>query len=875
MSVDSLLKRDHWQLKRMAILFASMSLGLVLTVQAASAATINVNTTKDEYNTSGSGNGCSLREAIQAANTNAAFGGCTAGAVAGTDLIKLGANLNSADKTYKITIPPGSSDNSAGDFNISSSLTIEGPDDLVPVDLVTISGNGLDRVFDIAGSQGANLQVKFDHLHITGGTLSQQNGAAINHISPGGTLTIEECVIANNIIDGSGNGAAVANTNGTVNINDSIITLNIAKQGNGGGIFNTGNTSTVNLDSVSVLGNISKNSGGGIHNAGSGKLNVDHSTIAFNVSRDESGGGLYLGGANSTATFTNSTVSTNFTSVNGGGMFSSQGTLTLKNVTVTGNHADSDAAITSALNAAFGQVPDEIKEPVVDFVSSQAGLPNANNQGDGGGIGNVGGIVKFDNTIIAGNKDDSASTIKPDVYCNDTNAFTSQNYNLVGSSDGCTFMPGDHDMVGTNAALKSADLIPLQLNGADFPLGLVTMFTHRPDQNGSDYVVDMGNNCTGSTDQRGFPRIDALSGACDKGAFEVEVVDDNSGSGGSSGGLNGGFGFDLGLGGSGGSSGGGIIDIVPIDLGNTNDIPIFVINDNVVDINGDNAWVDTFDPGLILDLFSPDIFINDGLIGLGGDNTGDGSDNTGDGTVDNTGDGTDSTGDGTSDGTDSTSSTTSGGNYPVDERCAGYSDLHKDDTDCDAFEYMQEVGAITGYAGTTKVGADDLLQRDQMLKVATIMNQQTEKFDVFKNTLDYCKDMTGADEPFSDVSSADWVFQYACYGKDKIVFGYSSGVNKGKFIPGGTLTRPEFLAMAFRILNEIMPTPTVKSYDDVEITSENEWLSGLAEYAKKQGIFPGKNLYLTKAVKRRDVARGFFILHGHGKLHTDLGNNVQ
>ena len=53
------------------------------------------------------------------------------------------------------------------------------------------------------------------------------------------------------------------------------------------------------------------------------------------------------------------------------------------------------------------------------------------------------------------------------------------------------------------------------------------------------------------------------------------------------------------------------------------------------------------------------------------------------------------------------------------------------------------------------------------------------------------------------------------------------------------------------------------------------WFSGLAEYAKDQGIFPGNNLYLTKEVKRRDVARGFFILSEKGQLHTDLGNNVQ
>ena len=49
--------------------------------------TITVTTTSDEYNTSGTGAGCSLREAITAANTDAPFGGCPTGS--GDDSILL------------------------------------------------------------------------------------------------------------------------------------------------------------------------------------------------------------------------------------------------------------------------------------------------------------------------------------------------------------------------------------------------------------------------------------------------------------------------------------------------------------------------------------------------------------------------------------------------------------------------------------------------------------------------------------------------------------------------------------------------------------------------------------------------------------------
>jgi len=63
-------------------------------LSVARAAAINVDTTDDEYNTDPAE--CSLREAIQAANTDAAFGGCDAGS--GDDTISLPAG------TYTFTL---------------------------------------------------------------------------------------------------------------------------------------------------------------------------------------------------------------------------------------------------------------------------------------------------------------------------------------------------------------------------------------------------------------------------------------------------------------------------------------------------------------------------------------------------------------------------------------------------------------------------------------------------------------------------------------------------------------------------------------------------------------------------------------------------
>ena len=92
----------------------------VLTVQSAPAApsaTIVVNTTADEF---GTGKNCSLREAIQAANTDSDFGGCTGVKAYGADVITLPAG------TYTLTGAAGEDANASGDLDITSDMTIDG-----------------------------------------------------------------------------------------------------------------------------------------------------------------------------------------------------------------------------------------------------------------------------------------------------------------------------------------------------------------------------------------------------------------------------------------------------------------------------------------------------------------------------------------------------------------------------------------------------------------------------------------------------------------------------------------------------------------------------------------------------------------------------
>src|SRR4029079_17846273 len=82
---------------RTAMLFMHHVLAVMalLGCAAAAAATIDVTTRNDEFGSTVSL--CSLRGAVQAANTNAAFGGCPAGSASGFDVINLPAGRYQLD----------------------------------------------------------------------------------------------------------------------------------------------------------------------------------------------------------------------------------------------------------------------------------------------------------------------------------------------------------------------------------------------------------------------------------------------------------------------------------------------------------------------------------------------------------------------------------------------------------------------------------------------------------------------------------------------------------------------------------------------------------------------------------------------------------
>ncbi len=249
---------------------------------AARATVLAVTTVTDELNTDGD---CSLREAVVAANTNAAVDACGAGA--GVDLILLPAG------TYLLSLVGTGEDAAAlGDLDLLEAVTIAG----AGVDQTILDGNGADRV-----------------LHVLA------NGVVLN------TLTIR------NGNSGSNNAAGIQIANGSVTGAQISVSDNI---GNIGGIH-VGTHSSLTLRDSTVSNNLGASAGGIF--VPSGSTAVIEGSLIYSNSASFDGGGVVSSGD---LTVLNSTVSGNTANTDGGGLVFTDGVAQLFNVTVTANTAD-------------------------------------------------------------------------------------------------------------------------------------------------------------------------------------------------------------------------------------------------------------------------------------------------------------------------------------------------------------------------------------------------------------------------------------------------------------------------------------------------------------------------------------------------------
>lgn len=212
------------------------------------AAAIVVDTTADGY---GTGPGCTLREAIHAANTNNFFDFCDTG-IPGLDVITLPAGK------YNLTVGGALENaNQTGDLDVTERIEIRGAG--VTKTIIDAVGLG-DRVLDAIG----NASVTLKDLTIQGGDAGTAGGGGIRMGSSGGALTLERVRVRDNAAAGGG---GIENSTSLLTIRDSTL---------------SGNQSDGSL------------AGAGILSFSSGALRIEDSTIADNTATScgSPGGGL-------------------------------------------------------------------------------------------------------------------------------------------------------------------------------------------------------------------------------------------------------------------------------------------------------------------------------------------------------------------------------------------------------------------------------------------------------------------------------------------------------------------------------------------------------------------------------------------------------
>ncbi len=325
------------------VLSALAGAAVIGNAQPAQAATITV-TTQNDYFASGP-TGCSLRRAINAANNNSDYNGCTGVGPYGNDVIV----FDPAIVTVTLTINTGGGDNDSNGYRdldigdaTGGSLSIIGP----PGGVAIVAGAGLgDRVFDITPIGGSD--VAMTNLIIVGGVtpattyetgasdeLCYRGGGGIRRRG-NGQLTLTNVRVLDNTARGGG---GVCHQGSALRVIGSVIQGNTTQGNDGGGILSAGPTlisGTRVLSNTAVISETNARGGGGVYHAppsGDAPLEVLGGSVSFNIARritttaEAQGGGI---ATRAPTTLTQVSITSNALeslspSAQGGGVFSSR-----------------------------------------------------------------------------------------------------------------------------------------------------------------------------------------------------------------------------------------------------------------------------------------------------------------------------------------------------------------------------------------------------------------------------------------------------------------------------------------------------------------------------------------------------------------------
>ena len=465
-----------------SLIAAIAAFGLLL-APGATAKTFEVTRTADTIPNGCNQGGCTLREAVIAANARD-----------GRDAIVLRSN-----RLYRIEIPGAGEDAAAtGDFDLTGPTVVRTSGGRP----ATVDANDADRHFDaFATAELRNLELT-EGAQNDGGAIRGRGGrislvrskiigavaAAIYTDGPGGVE------LSRSVIRGASLNAIRDANDGTIRLHRSRIegsgAIGILEEGNGG----------VTVKRSRVTGN----GGTGIFTASSGRLTVTRSTIANNSrglfvdggavgvvvdstiagnEGDDGGAGIQIRSM-AELTLRESTVARNTTSgASGGGILvEAGGTLRIANSTIAGNRAflsgggiriDGPGA-TASLNA-------------VTIARNVANYDNFSINSGGGGLNsNNGAVFAVRNSLIALNTAPFGA-VGPDCYAN----LGSGGHNLLSDEGLCTGLAGS-DMVRANSRIG-----PLEQNGG--PTQTIALKSRSP-------AIGKAGNDAPNRDQRGRKR---------------------------------------------------------------------------------------------------------------------------------------------------------------------------------------------------------------------------------------------------------------------------------------------------------------------------------------------------------------------------------
>jgi CSLREA domain-containing protein len=504
---------------------------------AFSAGNIMVTTADDEINSDGD---CSLREAVQAANTNASVDACSPGSDVLADEI-IFADLSGSPDVYTLGITGTDEDsNATGDLDITESVSIIGNGQTETIIQAGTQGplegpNGIDRVFNIVEGDAT-----FSGVTIRYGNVVGSGGGILANDTSNLMISDSAVIFSTSRVDVDGNlgdGGGIRASEGLVTLTNSTIRNNHAERDGGGMSASVGPVDAELLVNVSVVltnsnirDNVAGRDGGGI-NTFEGGVRLADSTVSDNKALGNTGGGVKT--SDGLVEVKRSTISGNTAEDDGGGIRTSDGDVAVVNSTISGNRAKDDGGgirtsdgnvtvVNSTISSNTAQDPDDLDDGRGGGIRTSGGavtgiveMMNAtvvNNHAAQGGGGIYADTIKLKNTILFNNNFGDAAPFAQENCSSPVSATDGTNGRNISSDDSC----GLDTLSGDLENVTDPGLGPLQDNG-----GLTKTHALLPGSPAIDRIpepdceADLG---TSPVDQRGVDRPQGA--ACDIGAFE-------------------------------------------------------------------------------------------------------------------------------------------------------------------------------------------------------------------------------------------------------------------------------------------------------------------------------------------------------------------